>query len=103
MGSIRQNSYRTSSGAHNDCKVLLDMLSYWDSDFYMDGFSPRFQSITSGNYQFYILNIIYKYIHKIQRKIMAQLSHFTSHSAYAATETELVVAKIGGLLPPNFL
>ena len=28
---------------------------------------------------------------------------FTSHSAYVATETELVVAKIDGLLPPNFL
>ena len=27
----------------------------------------------------------------------------TSHSAYAATETESVVAKIDGLLPPNFL
>ena len=27
----------------------------------------------------------------------------TSHSAYVATETELVVAKIDGLLPPNFL
>ena len=26
-----------------------------------------------------------------------------SHSAYAATETESVVAKIDGLLPPNFL
>ena len=28
---------------------------------------------------------------------------FTSHSAYAATETESVIAKIDGLLPPNFL
>ena len=28
---------------------------------------------------------------------------YTSHSAYVATETELVVAKIDGLLPPNFL
>ena len=28
---------------------------------------------------------------------------FTSHSAYAATETELHAAKIDGLLPPNFL
>ena len=27
----------------------------------------------------------------------------TSHSAYVATETELVGAKIDGLLPPNFL
>ena len=27
----------------------------------------------------------------------------TSHSAYVATETELVRAKIDGLLPPNFL
>ena len=26
----------------------------------------------------------------------------TSHSAYVATETELVGAKIDGLLPPNF-
>ena len=31
------------------------------------------------------------------------LLEFTSHSAYAATETESVVAKIDGLLPPNFL
>ena len=29
--------------------------------------------------------------------------HITSHSAYVATETELVGAKIDGLLPPNFL
>ena len=28
---------------------------------------------------------------------------YTSHSAYVATETELVGAKIDGLLPPNFL
>ena len=27
----------------------------------------------------------------------------TSHSAYAATETELYAAKIDGLLLPNFL
>ena len=27
----------------------------------------------------------------------------TSHSAYAATETESVIDKIDGLLPPNFL
>ena len=27
----------------------------------------------------------------------------TSHSAYVATETKLVGAKIDGLLPPNFL
>ena len=31
------------------------------------------------------------------------LSTLTSHSAYAATETELYAAKIDGLLPPNFL
>ena len=30
-------------------------------------------------------------------------SKVTSHSAYVATETELVGAKIDGLLPPNFL
>ena len=30
-------------------------------------------------------------------------SHPTSHSAYVATETELLGAKIDGLLPPNFL
>ena len=29
--------------------------------------------------------------------------YVTSHSAYAATETELYAAKIDGLLPPNFL
>ena len=32
-----------------------------------------------------------------------KLCYCTSHSAYAATETESVVAKIDGLLPPNFL
>ena len=30
-------------------------------------------------------------------------SYYTSHSAYAATETELHAAKIDGLLLPNFL
>ena len=31
------------------------------------------------------------------------ISDPTSHSAYAATETESNGAKIDGLLPPNFL
>ena len=33
----------------------------------------------------------------------SQNCKITSHSAYVATETELVVAKIDGLLTPNFL
>ena len=37
----------------------------------------------------------------LKKKI--QSSSVTSHSAYVATETELVGAKIDGLLPPNFL
>ena len=33
----------------------------------------------------------------------SMLTIYTSHSAYAATETELLVDKIDGFLPPNFL
>ena len=44
----------------------------------------------------------------VPRSIMTNMNYFeyqygTSHSAYVATETESVVAKIDGLLPPNFL
>ena len=39
---------------------------------------------------------------EISQGFQKSWSH-TSHSAYVATETELVGAKIDGLLPPNFL
>ena len=42
-------------------------------------------------------------LHKSGASIATYLTLGTSHSAYAATETELYAAKIDGLLPPNFL
>ena len=45
-------------------------------------------------------NVIYQADVYVDNKIMR---YYTSHSAYVATETKLVGAKIDGLLPPNFL
>ena len=39
----------------------------------------------------------------LREKLVKQNCKYTSHSAYAATETESNGAKSDGLLPPNFL
>ena len=49
-----------------------------------------------------IFNII-NMLGRWDERLIDQASDITSHSAYAATETELYAAKIDGLLPPNFL
>ena len=55
-------------------------------------------------------NVMFQYFQQIPsaQDILPKISRqsyymVTSHSAYAATETELYAAKMDGLLPPNFL